>query len=156
MSLRLLAVVVLALAASACASPAPIPVETLYTPPEPPGAMQDQAVSEQTGNATGGETLGTYPRPFDGWQADGEQLTIWWQTGPAPCHVLDRVALDQQTSQVIVTLYEGYEDGSDPATVACAEQVRTVFTQVALDEPVGRRDVVDGVTGRPILPAPVP
>ena len=156
MSLRMLTVAVLALVVSACASAPPTPPETLYTPPPGPGVMTGQPGSEPVTGADGGETVGTYPRPFDGWVADGDRVIVWWQTGPAPCHVLDRITVEEHVSQVTLTLYEGYAADVDPLSVDCPAQVRTVFTEVVLREAVGRRDVVDGVRGAVVDTAPVP
>ncbi len=74
----------------------------------------------------------------------GRSLDVVWWSGVEPCHVLDRVEVDERTDKVIVTLYEG-QDRRSPDAV-CIEIAIQKTTKVELRSPLGDRQVVDGAS----------
>lgn len=73
--------------------------------------------------------------------ADGRSVRIEFTSGIEPCYVLDRVDVRYGTD-IVITLYQG----NDPKAkdVACAEIAVPKVVDVALDEPIGSRRIVDG------------
>lgn len=69
-------------------------------------------------------------------------VRIHFESGVAPCSVLDRVEVAYQPSTVVITLFEG----NDPAfrNMACIMIAQFKAVDVNLDEPLGGRRVVDG------------
>jgi hypothetical protein len=78
---------------------------------------------------------------------DGRTLQVFWDSGPAPCFMLDRVELVQSPETVTVTLYEG-RDPKLPAGAVCPTILVTKWTPVMLETPLGDRKVVDGTSGQ--------
>jgi hypothetical protein len=104
-------------------------------PPKPSGA---ELVTPQPGMAN------VRARPWDEAEpvGDGSTLRITYTSGVAPCNVLDHVEVEEGPEAVTVTLYEG----SDPAQpdAVCIEIAKTKAVEVALSQPLGDREVVDG------------
>lgn len=69
-------------------------------------------------------------------------VRIHWESGVAPCTVLDRVEVDYRASEIAVSLFEG----SDPAfrNAACIMIAQFKAVDVVLDQPVNGRAIVEG------------
>lgn len=69
-------------------------------------------------------------------------VRIHFESGVAPCSVLDRVEVSYSASAVSITLFEG----SDPAfkNAACIMIAQFKAVDVTLTEPLSGRKVVDG------------
>lgn len=85
------------------------------------------------------------PHPVSWRRAEilGERrVRLHYESGVAPCSVLDRVEVGYSASTITLTLYEG----SDPAhpDVACIMIAQFKATDVTLAEPIGHRTLVDG------------
>jgi hypothetical protein len=131
-----------------CASPSPTPVSAgpdtpvstcVDTPGGMPGAPVAQPVEPHPGMAD------VAPRGWDSVDvsADGRTLTIMFVSGVEPCSVLDHVDVRQTPKVVTVTLNEGHDPAAG-ADVACPEIGVYKSVQVALDEPLGDREIRDG------------
>lgn len=73
---------------------------------------------------------------------DQRWLRLHFWKGVEPCEVLDDVVVDYGEDEVTVTLLLGR--AQDAGDVACIEIVEYHSVTVALDEPIGRRNLVDG------------
>lgn len=69
-------------------------------------------------------------------------VRVFFTSGVEPCYVLDRTEVQYQPDRVVVTLFQGREPGS--ANVACIEIAVSKAVDVALDEPLAGRSIVDG------------
>lgn len=146
-----LALFALALLATGCSRTVELEAVPDLPPPLDPFEQVD-GVAE----VTEGAAAGAFPRPFDGWVAEGTALTVWWETGPPPCHVFDRVEVDETPTSVQVTVHEGYDPSVDIDDLACPGEVWVVRSTVTLDSPLSGRDVLDGVTGEQVAPRALP
>jgi hypothetical protein len=86
-----------------------------------------------------------YARPFDTASVsdDGTSVTIDFVSGVEPCAVLDRVDVRYGADAVTITLHEGRDPNA--GDVACIEIGVFKRVIVQLDEPLGDREIVDGV-----------
>jgi hypothetical protein len=75
-------------------------------------------------------------------EGGGDRLRLVWWSGVEPCHVLDRVAVQEGREQVKVTIYEGAS--AKEQNIACIEIAVQKTTTVDLDSPLGDREIVDG------------
>src|SRR5882724_8845300 len=76
-------------------------------------------------------------------QPDGTALTVaFWSS---PCLDVDHVALAEDGSRVVVTLYLGTPAAGSPQPCVQSAEYRAV--RVALSAPLGGRPVVDGAPG---------
>lgn len=71
-----------------------------------------------------------------------QSVRIHYESGVAPCAVLDRVEVRYHPNRVAITVYEG----SDPAykDAACIMIAQFKAVDVSLSEPLGGRPLVDG------------
>jgi hypothetical protein len=69
-------------------------------------------------------------------------VRIHYESGVAPCSVLDRVEVDYRPTEIAVGLFEG----NDPAfkDAACIMIAQFKAVDVALDQPVNGRAIVEG------------
>lgn len=74
--------------------------------------------------------------------SSGRSLRVTYWSGVEPCNVLDNVDVRYKKSEIIVTLFEGYDP--DQADVACIEIALLKAVVVPLEEPVEGRKLVDG------------
>ncbi len=133
------------------ASPAPEPSSIPPAPPGrpvPPPVGPPPAVPEPPGYRP---TMVT-PRPgMDNvhpvtWRRaevlDDRTVRIHYESGVAPCSVLDRVEVDYRASEIAIGLFEG----SDPAfkNAACIMIAQFKAVDVTLDQPVNGRAIVEG------------
>ena len=69
------------------------------------------------------------------------KLRVFFYQGVPPCSVLDRVDVEYGTKTIGITLQVGHEETKED--VACIELAVYNFVDVALDEPVDGRKIVD-------------
>jgi hypothetical protein len=82
-------------------------------------------------------------------QPGGASLTVaFWSS---PCLDVDRVALAEDASRVVVALYLGTPAAGSPQPCVQSAEYRAV--RVALSAPLGSRTVVDGAPGAGQAPA---
>lgn len=111
-------------------TPAPIPRE----PDHDPSA---QIVEPRPGMAD------VRPIAWNDYEVLNERLVrVFFTSGVEPCYVLDRAEVQYQPDRVVVTLFQGREPGS--ANVACIEIAVSKAVDIALDEPLAGRPIVDG------------
>lgn len=69
-------------------------------------------------------------------------VRIHYESGVAPCSVLDRVEVDYRATEIAISLFEG----SDPAfkEAACIMIAQFKAVDITLDEPFGGRAIVEG------------
>jgi hypothetical protein len=147
-----IALSLLLLALAACGDPSTSPAAggptTTTLDPETP-------VSSTPGDHPGGQPHPRVVEPRPGmadvhpipWQrvsaaADDTTLKVHFTSGVEPCYVLDSVDVKYQAKKVIVTLQEGHEPQDEDT--ACIDLAEFKVTEVALDEPLDGRKVVDG------------
>lgn len=132
-------------------SPTPVPSSVPPTPPArpvPPPVAPPPVFPEPPGYRP---TMVT-PRPgMDNvhpvnWRRaevlDDRTVRIHYESGIAPCSVLDRVEVDYRASEIAIGLFEG----SDPAfkNAACIMIAQFKAVDVALQQPVNGRAIVEG------------
>lgn len=106
-------------------------------PPEPDQEPSAQVVEPRPGMSD------VRPIGWSDYELLNERLVrVFFTSGVEPCYVLDRVEVQYQPGQVVVTLFQGREPGS--ANVACIEIAVSKAVDVTLDEPLGGRPIVDG------------
>ncbi|HEX2178742.1 MAG TPA: hypothetical protein VHL54_04365 [Actinomycetota bacterium] len=73
---------------------------------------------------------------------DERTVRLHFESGVAPCSVLDRVEVQYRPGEIVLTLFEG----NDPAfpNAACIMIAQFKAVDVPLDEPVNGRRLVDG------------
>jgi len=88
--------------------------------------------------------VGVRPYAFDSAVPvdDGPALLVRYWAGVAPCSVLGAVEVEETDQRVVVTLMVG--SATNTGDVACIEIAQLYETQVALDRPLGDREIVDG------------
>lgn len=69
-------------------------------------------------------------------------VRVHYESGVAPCSVLDRVEVDYRSTEIAISLFEG----SDPAfkDAACIMIAQFKAVDVALNQPVNGRAIVEG------------
>ncbi len=69
-------------------------------------------------------------------------VRIHYESGVAPCSVLDRVEVEYRSAVIAISLFEG----SDPAfkDTACIMIAQFKAVDVALNQPINGRAIVDG------------
>lgn len=134
--------------------PTPTSVATSVRPPAPtlpalpPPAPPQPAFPDPVGFAP---TIVTpspgmdnvHPVNFRRAEVTGDRtLRIHYESGVAPCSVLDRVEVDYRETEIAISLFEG----SDPAfkQVACIMIAQFKAVDLTLKEPVGGRAIVEG------------
>lgn len=75
---------------------------------------------------------------------DGRRLTVIFWSGVEPCHVLDRVEVQESAAKVTITLYEG--SAPKARNTACIEIAVKKAVEVELDGPLAGRKVIDGAS----------
>lgn len=71
-----------------------------------------------------------------------QRVLVRFTSGVEPCHVLDHVDVRYGKTKIEITLFEGYEPGSED--VACIEIAEDKRTVVVLDQAVRGRKLLDG------------
>lgn len=119
------------------------PVTSTPEPPEPddpipsPGASR---VEPQPGQADVRKVA------WEGYSKLGpKRLEITYWSGVEPCHVLDHVDVEEDGSEVTITLFEGHSPMDEDT--ACIEIALLKSVVVELDSPLGTREVADGYRG---------
>jgi hypothetical protein len=69
-------------------------------------------------------------------------VRIHFESGVAPCSVLDRVEVDYRPTEIAVGLFEGNDPAFQDAVCIMIAQFKAV--DVALDQPVNGRPIVEG------------
>ena len=120
--------------------------------PDAPAAAPDDAVTgapatHDDGGGSGPELrepedglLDVRPRPFDGHEAKGRKVTLFYYSGVTECYGLDRIEVEESPDRVVITIFEGRR----PEAEICPEIAVEVRSVVTLDRPLGKRKVVDG------------
>ncbi|MGI9018823.1 MAG: hypothetical protein ACR2HR_17255 [Euzebya sp.] len=75
--------------------------------------------------------------------SDGMQISVQWWSGVSPCTALADVEVVQDASSVTITVHEAsvHPDGQD---VACIQIAQAKQHTIALDQPLGDREIIDG------------
>lgn len=71
---------------------------------------------------------------------DGDKLKLFFWGGVEDCYGVDHVDIEYGNDVVIATIFYG----SKPGDLVCIEIAEYQVVTVALDEPVGDREIVDG------------
>lgn len=117
------------------------PVQQMPCPdPEPPGGAKFEIVEPYDGPVDQAIPV-AWERSRARGSDDRSFLLIYW-SGVEPCHVLDRVEVEERADEVVATIYEGA--ASDQQNVACIEIAMQKAVRITLDEPLGERKLVDG------------
>lgn len=69
-------------------------------------------------------------------------VRIHYESGVAPCSVLDRVEVDYRPSEIAISLFEGNDPAFKDAVCIMIAQFKAV--DVSLDQPANGRAIVDG------------
>jgi hypothetical protein len=69
-------------------------------------------------------------------------VRVHFESGVAPCSVLDHVEVQYRPAEIAITLFEGHDPAMPDAVCIMIAQFKTV--DVALDGPVNGRRLVDG------------
>lgn len=148
------------------ASPSPSPTSTPSLPgvsdpgspgstpavPAPPAPAPAPAPPPAAPDPPGYEPLVVTPRPGMAnlhrvnWRradvVNERMVRVHFETGVAPCSVLDHVEVQYRPAEIAISLFEGNDPAMPDAVCIMIAQFKTV--DVALDEPVNGRRLVDG------------
>jgi hypothetical protein len=84
------------------------------------------------------------PQPWDSFKVlDERTVRVAFYNGVDPCYGLDRVEVRETPSHVEITVFLGEKPGDSLVCVDIAELQAVV---IALEQPVGNREIVDGAT----------
>jgi hypothetical protein len=117
-------------------------------PPDEPGMPDDAALPTPTPTMPTGNVRDPRPTFLDNVVTDSASTTVvvWFWMGVPPCSVLDRVEVEETPVLVKITVYTG-ASADAPPDIACIQLAELYSTTVSLDDPLGRRDIVDGAAG---------